>query len=249
MKIIEVKDYEQMSKKAAEYIIEKIIHSPSIKLGLATGGTPVGTYKNLVEDHKINGTSYEWVTTFNLDEYVGLSGDNKNSYRYYMDNHLFNHIDITKAKTFIPRGNVKNLQEECMYYEDLIANHGGIDLQILGIGSNGHIGFNEPGTSFQSKTHIVDLASSTIQANARFFNQIEEVPTRAITMGISTIMKSKEILLLVSGGNKKEAMFKLMNDGVSESFPASVLKNHSHVTIIADEAAVADLKKVGIEGR
>ncbi|MFB5197007.1 glucosamine-6-phosphate deaminase [Neobacillus sp. KR4-4] len=242
MKIIEVKDYQQMSNKAAEYIIKKVIQNPSIKLGLATGGTPVGTYKCLIDDHQKKGTSYQKVTTFNLDEYVGLPGENKNSYRYFMNNQLFDYIDINKAKTNVPSGIAADFQEECHRYEDLINQHGGIDLQILGIGSNGHIGFNEPGTSFASKTHIVELASSTIQANARFFNKIEEVPTKAITMGISTIMKSKEILLLVSGEKKSEALFRLLNEEISENFPASVLKNHPCVTIIADKAAIADLK-------
>jgi len=237
-----------MSEKAAEYVIAKVMDTPSIILGLATGGTPEGMYQNLVEDHKKNGTSYQNVSTFNLDEYVGLSGENKSSYRYYMDDHFFNHIDVNKAKTFIPRGDVKDIQEGCENYEELIAKLGGIDLQILGIGSNGHIGFNEPGTSFQSKTHIVNLAASTIEANARYFNHIEEVPSMAITMGISTIMKSKEILLLISGENKREAMFKLLHSDVSESFPASVLKNHPNVTIIADKAAVSDLK-INVEGK
>ncbi|MCM3114466.1 glucosamine-6-phosphate deaminase [Neobacillus sp. MER 74] len=242
MKIIEVKDYQQMSNKAAEYIIKKVIQNPNIKLGLATGGTPVGTYKCLIDDHQKKGTTYQKVTTFNLDEYVGLPGENKNSYRYFMNNQLFDYIDINKAKTNVPSGIAADFQEECHRYEDLINQHGGIDLQILGIGSNGHIGFNEPGTSFASKTHIVELASSTIQANARFFNKIEEVPTKAITMGISTIMKSKEILLLVSGEKKSEALFRLLNEEISENFPASVLKNHPCVTIIADKAAIADLK-------
>ncbi|WP_026565899.1 glucosamine-6-phosphate deaminase [Bacillus sp. UNC41MFS5] len=242
MKIIEVKDYQQMSNKAAEYIIKKIVQDPNINLGLATGGTPVGTYKCLIDDHQNNGTSYQKVTTFNLDEYIGLSGENKNSYRYFMNNQLFNGIDINKEKTNIPSGTATDFQEECNRYEDLITKLGGIDLQILGIGSNGHIGFNEPGTSFASKTHIVELASSTIQANARFFNNIEEVPTKAITMGISTIMESKEILLLVSGEKKREALFRLLNGEINESFPASVLKNHPCVTIIADKAAIADLK-------
>lgn len=242
MRIIEVNDYQQMSNRAADYIIEKVVQNPSIKLGLATGGTPVGTYKRLIEDHKKNGTSYQKVTTFNLDEYMGLSGDNKNSYRYFMDDQLFNYIDMNKAKTNIPSGIADDFQDECNRYEDLIAKSGGVDLQILGIGSNGHIGFNEPGTSFGSKTHIVKLAPSTIQANARFFNRIEEVPTKAITMGIATIMKSKEILLLVSGEKKKEALFRLLKGEINESFPASVLKNHPCVTIIADKAAIADLK-------
>ena len=242
MKIIEVKDYSEMSQKAAEYIIDKVCQNPNLKLGLATGGTPVGTYKNLIEDHEKNGTSYQNVTTFNLDEYIGLSGENKNSYRYFMDEKLFNHIDINKNNTNIPRGDSKDTEEECLRYESLLANYGGIDLQILGIGSNGHIGFNEPRTTFTSQTHVIKLASSTINANARFFNRIEEVPTKAITMGISTIMKSKEILLLVSGENKKDAMGKLLNGNVTESFPASVLKNHPCVTIIADKAAVSGLK-------
>ncbi|MEH7072547.1 glucosamine-6-phosphate deaminase [Neobacillus drentensis] len=239
MKIIEVNDYQQMSTTAAEYIIEKVVQNPSIKLGLATGSTPIGTYQRLIEDHRKNGTSYQKVTTFNLDEYIGLAGDNQNSYRYFMDHQLFNYIDINNAKTNIPSGMAADLQEECNHYEDLLTKHSGIDLQILGIGSNGHIGFNEPGTSFASKTHIVELASSTIQANARFFNRIEDVPTQAITMGISTILKSKEILLLVSGEEKGEALFRLVNGEIHESFPASVLKNHPCVTIIADKAAIA----------
>lgn len=242
MKIIEVKDYQQMSKTAAEYIIEKVSRNPSIKLGLATGGTPIGTYKNLIADHQQNGTSYVNVAAFNLDEYIGLSRENGQSYRYYMNDLLFNHIDINQENTHIPHGDVADVQKECTRYEELLAKHGGIDLQILGIGANGHIGFNEPGTSINSKTHIVNLAPSTITANARFFDKVEDVPTQAITMGISTIMKSKEILLLISGESKKEALFNLLNGQVDERFPASVLKNHPNVTIIADKAAVADLQ-------
>jgi glucosamine-6-phosphate deaminase len=242
MKIIEVKNYQEMSGIAAKYIIEKVQANPNLHLGLATGGTPVGIYSNLIEDHQKNGTSYSQVTTFNLDEYVGLTGENPNSYRYYMDDHLFNHLDIQKANTYVPRGNAADIHKECVAYEELMENHGGVDLQILGIGSNGHIGFNEPGTAFNSKTHIVNLAPSTRKANARFFNSLEEVPTEAITMGISTIMKSKEILLLISGERKSEALQKLLTGGVDESFPASVLKNHPCVTIIADKEAIAGQK-------
>jgi len=242
MKIIEVKDYEQMSQMAAEYMIRMIKECKATNLGLATGGTPIGMYKKLIEDHRLNGTSYQKATTFNLDEYIGLSGTNKNSYRYYMNENLFNHIDVQKDKTFIPHGDVQDFEAECERYEKLIEANGGIDLQILGIGSNGHIGFNEPGTSFDSKTHVVDLKSSTIEANARFFNRIEEVPTQAVTMGISSIMRSKEILLLISGEGKKEAFQQLLNGDVTENFPASVLKNHPCVTIIADEAAVSGAK-------
>ncbi len=227
-----------MSQKAAAYIIDKVRVKPNLKLGLATGGTPIGTYQNLIKDHQEHGTSYQQVVTFNLDEYIGISSDHENSYRFYMNDHLFNHIDIPIGQTFIPNGNADNIEAECVRYEQLIQHYGGIDLQILGIGSNGHIGFNEPGTSFHSKTHVIDLAPSTIKANARFFSSLAEVPTKAITMGISTIMNSKEILLLVSGENKKEAMKKLSTGEISESFPASVLRNHSNVTIMVDQAAL-----------
>ncbi|MEH7117482.1 glucosamine-6-phosphate deaminase [Neobacillus vireti] len=242
MKIIEANDYKDMSKIAANYIIQKVNQFPKIKLGLATGGTPMGIYSNLIADHQKNGTSYQGVMTFNLDEYVGLSEDNPNSYRFYMNENLFNHIDIQKNNTFVPRGTIDDVLKECESYEDLLSKQKGIDLQILGIGANGHIGFNEPGTSFDSETHVVQLAPSTRQANARFFNSLEEVPTKAITMGIATIMKSREILLLVSGEQKKEALEKLLTENVDESFPASVLKNHPYVTIIADKAAIAGLK-------
>ncbi|MBU8880359.1 glucosamine-6-phosphate deaminase [Bacillus sp. FJAT-29790] len=240
MNIIKVKSYQDMSKKAAEFIIEKVRRTPSITLGLATGGTPVGMYSQLIEDHKENLTSYKDVSTFNLDEYIGLSGDNPNSYRYYMNDQLFNHIDVQKSKTNIPRGEVEDLQKECADYENLITENGGVDLQILGIGSNGHIGFNEPGTSFDSQTHIIDLAPSTREENARFFDRLEEVPSQAITMGIETIMKSKEILLLISGEQKRKALFQLLNGEISESFPASVLRKHPCVTIIADEEAIGN---------
>jgi len=242
MKLILVKDYQEMSKQAAEYVIEKLLQNPSMKLGLATGGTPIGTYKFLIEDHKRNGTSYQNVKSFNLDEYVGLSATNENSYHYYMNDVFFNHIDIKKKNIHIPSGDVADIQKECEDYEKVLARHGGIDLQILGIGNNGHIGFNEPGTSFDSKTHIVKLAPSTIRANSRYFESMEEVPTRAVTMGISTIMQSKEILLLVSGESKSKALLKLWENEVDEYFPASVLKKHPAVTVIADEAAYAELR-------
>jgi glucosamine-6-phosphate deaminase len=242
MNLIEVKDYQEMSKRAAAYISEKVRHSKKLNLGLATGGTPIGTYHNLIEDHNENHTSYKGVTTFNLDEYAGLSGDNPNSYRYFMNNKLFNHIDIEKGNTYIPQGDASDLKRECMDYEKLVNDHGGVELQILGIGSNGHIGFNEPGTSFESNTHIVELARSTREANARYFTSLEEVPEKAVTMGIATIMKSREILLLISGENKKEALSQFLHNEVTESFPASILRNHPNVTILADKAALANEK-------
>ncbi|AQX55501.1 glucosamine-6-phosphate deaminase [Bacillus sp. VT 712] len=239
MNIISVKDYKEMSQTAAGIIINKVKSDPSITLGLATGGTPKGLYEALIQDHQTNGTSYEQVHTFNLDEYVGLSADNPNSYRYYMVDTLLGHLDVALNQTFIPNGTAEDAEAECERYEALIEQLGGIDLQILGIGHNGHIGFNEPGTPFSSKTHVVTLASSTRQANARYFSSIDEVPTHAITMGISSIMNSTEILLLASGEDKADAIYHLLEGTVTEEFPASILKNHQAVTIIADEKALS----------
>ena len=241
MKIIKVKNYEEVSKEAALYMIEKIRKSPSIVLGLATGGTPEGMYANMIKDHQENHTSYSNITTFNLDEYLGLDGGHESSYRYFMDSHLFNHIDIDKSKTYVPSGNASDSVDECEKYEQLIKETGGIDLQLLGIGGNGHIGFNEPGTSFQSNTHLVELTDKTRNDNARYFDKLENVPTHAITMGIATIMEAKEILLLASGEAKRETMRRLIQGEISEDFPASILNNHPHVTIIADEAALSGL--------
>jgi glucosamine-6-phosphate deaminase len=238
VRIIEVSDYKQMSVKAAQHVIGKIMKSDCLTLGLATGGTPTGLYGELIEDHHVNGTSYKCVNSINLDEYIGLSKEDPNSYFQYMCSNLFSHIDIALENTHIPSGMATDLQKECDRYEKLIEETGGIDLQILGIGENGHIGFNEPGTSFQSGTHLVELTESTREANARYFSSIDEVPRQAITMGISTIMKSREILLLVSGKSKQDAMKKLLENEVTESFPASILRNHPNVTIIADKDAL-----------
>lgn len=244
MKLIEVKDYQEMSQVAANYLLSKVRNTQKLTLGLATGGTPQGLYEELNNDHQLNGTSYQHVSTFNLDEYIGLSGEHPNSYYHYMNDNLFKHIDIDTDNTHIPSGKASNLEQECEAYDEKIRSHGGIDLQVLGIGSNGHIGFNEPGTSFESNTHIVELTQSTIEANARYFNSIEEVPAHAITMGISSIMKSKEILLLVSGESKQEALKKLVEGEISEDFPASILNSHDHVTVIADEEALAMVKRL-----
>jgi glucosamine-6-phosphate deaminase len=241
MKLIKVDTYEEMSKIAAETIIQHVQSSKHLVLGLATGGTPKGTYRHLIEDHKKNGTSYAHVTSINLDEYVGLDESNPNSYKYYMNDNLFNYINIDKKNTLVPNGMASNLNQECMRYEKAIADLGGIDLQILGIGQNGHIGFNEPGTSFQSNTHVVRLEESTRKANARFFDDdLNEVPTHAITMGIASIMKSKHILLLAYGEEKADAMYRLLHTGtIHQDFPASALKNHQNVTIIADQQALS----------
>lgn len=241
MKIIRVKNYEEMSKEAAWFVIEKVRKMPNMTLGLATGGTPLGIYQLMIEDYKRKGTSYSDIITFNLDEYMGLASNHPSSYRYYMNVQLFDHINIQKQKTYVPHGDLMDGAMECKEYEEAIKQCGGIDLQVLGIGRNGHIGFNEPGSSFTSRTRIVELTDSTRQDNARYFNTPEEVPTHAITMGIATIMESKQIVLLASGEEKAEAMKILLQGEVNESFPASILNKHSNVIIVADEAALSGL--------
>lgn len=236
MKIINVGNYQELSERAAKIVIETVQIKPNAVLGLATGSTPIGLYNELIDDHAKNGTSYRKICTFNLDEYVGLEGSHPQSYLYFMRQHLFNHIDISSENTFIPNGKAEDMMKECERYEELIKEKGGIDLQILGIGQNGHIGFNEPGTSFSSRTHIIQLTESTRKANSRFFSSMDEVPTHAVTVGIQTIMESRKILLLVSGQAKMEAFKRLLSDEIDESFPASVLKLHNDVTVITDIA-------------
>jgi glucosamine-6-phosphate deaminase len=238
MNIIKVDNYEALSEKAGMLMAEKIKKNPSMTLGLATGSTPLGVYQYLIRDHKENGTTYQNIKTVNLDEYIGLPKDDPNSYHLFMEKNLFNHLDINPINTFIPNGAAVDLDEECSRYEQLIKAIGGIDLQILGIGRNGHIGFNEPGTSFKSRTHVVTLAENTREANSRFFKSLEDVPTHALTMGIASILDSKEIFLMASGTKKAEAIFRLLTGEISEDFPASALKGHPNVTIIADAEAL-----------
>ena len=241
MKIMKVHSYSELCRAAAKIIIEKVTLSDKINLGLATGSTPIGLYRYLVDDHLRNHTSYHHVKTFNLDEYVGLSPDDLNSYHYYMKEHLFHHVDLWPENIHLPNGISEDLDAECHQYESLIANYGGIDLQLLGLGRNGHIGFNEPGTSFLSKTHVVELDDSTRKANSRFFDSIDQVPQQAITMGIDTILSSKEILLLVSGEGKIEAVKRLLEGEISEDFPASILKKHPNITVIVDCGTIAEI--------
>lgn len=241
MDIICVNDYEEMSEKAASIVVEHIKQLSKPTLGLATGSTPEGLYKSLIQKYQQNQISFKDVTTFNLDEYTGLSKDDPNSYHYYMSHRFFDHIDINPSHIHIPNGKASDFGQECIKYDEYIRKNK-IDIQILGIGENGHIGFNEPGTPFASRTHVVELAESTIQANSRYFKNIEEVPTKAITMGIETIMESNMILLLVSGEKKAEAMERLLNDNVSEDFPASILQRHGNVKVIADKKALAKVK-------
>ncbi|UII57987.1 glucosamine-6-phosphate deaminase [Cytobacillus spongiae] len=238
MNIIKVKNYEEMSQIAATTIIQTVHANPSATLGLATGSTPKGVYLRLIEDFQEKGTTYQNIRTVNLDEYIGLDEASEQSYFHFMKTQLFNHIDIPADQTYIPSGTSHNWEKECSRYEEQIKKLGGVQLQLLGIGNNGHIGFNEPGTSFSSRTHVVELAESTRKANSRFFSSIENVPTHAITMGISTILDSEEILLLASGASKAKAIQELLHGEMTEQFPASSLKSHKHVTIIADEEAL-----------
>lgn len=242
VQIVKVKNYEQMSQKAFEIIKKTVIDKPDAVLGLATGSTPVGLYQLMIKDHEENGTSYKDVTTFNLDEYVGLPVDHPESYYSFMHRNLFDHIDIKEENVHIPSAQ-GDLQKCCDDYNEALANNV-IDVQVLGIGSNGHIGFNEPDTPFDSLTHIVDLKESTIKDNARFFdNDISKVPTQAITMGIENVMAAKKILLMANGLNKANAIQAMVMGVVTEHVPASVLRNHPDVVIIIDEEAGSSLYK------
>lgn len=237
MRIIIEDNYEALSKKAALMVAGQILLKPNTVLGLATGSTPILMYRELVRMHKEEDLDFSEVITFNLDEYVGLDRNDKNSYYYYMFENFFNHVNIKMENIFIPNGMADNLEEECKRYERLIEEKGGIDLQILGIGKNGHIGFNEPDLKFEATTHVVKLDDETIKANSRFFNRIDEVPRFAISMGIKTIMHSKKIILLANGEEKAEAVYKAIYGPIVPNHPASVLQLHPDVTFILDRNA------------
>ncbi|NMB07185.1 MAG: glucosamine-6-phosphate deaminase [Tissierellia bacterium] len=238
MKIVVEKNYEDLSKVAANLVREEIEKNPKLVLGLATGSTPEGMYKELIRLHKEEGLDFSKVTTFNLDEYVGIEEEHPNSYHYFMKDILFNHINIDMNNTFIPDGQAENPEEYCKKYDKLIEEKGGIDLQILGIGENGHIAFNEPDEELNVGTSIVGLTESTIEANSRFFDSIDEVPKTAITMGIGSIMKAKKIILLANGKKKAPVIKELLKaEKITTKLPASMLLLHHDVTIILDEEA------------
>ena len=237
MKVIVVKDYEQMSDKAFEVMKSVVTSKPDAVLGLATGTTPIGLYKRMIADCK-NGTSYKNIKTVNLDEYKGLDITSDQSYVYFMRDNLFNHIDIDLNNTNIENGKAENAEEECARYNAVLEEMQQ-DIQLLGLGSNGHIAFNEPGTPFGSVTHVVDLQESTIKDNARLFNDISEVPRQAFTMGLKNIMNAKKILILASGANKAKAVYGMIHGEVTESLPASVLQLHPDCTLIIDESAAS----------
>ena len=237
MKIIKAKDYADMSRKAANIIAAQVIMKPDCVLGLATGSTPIGTYKELIKAYENGDLDFSLVKTANLDEYRGLEKTNDQSYDYFMKDNLFNHININFENLNIPNGEKPDAEEECARYEAVVKALGGQDLQLLGMGHNGHIGFNEPADEFPKETHCVDLQESTIQANKRFFEKVEDVPTQAYTMGIGTIMQAKKILVVASGADKAEIVKKAFFGPITPQVPASILQLHPDVTVVVDEAA------------
>lgn len=243
MKIYKAKDYKDMSRKAANIISAQVIMKPNCVLGLATGSTPIGTYDQLVEWYNKGDLDFSEVTTVNLDEYKGLPRTNDQSYYYFMHQHLFDRVNIDPERTNVPNGMEPDAEKECGRYEELIRSLGGVDLQLLGLGHNGHIGFNEPGEAFEKETHCVDLTESTIEANKRFFASADDVPKQAYTMGIKTIMQAKKILIVVNGENKADIVERAFFGPVTPEVPASILQLHNDVTLVGDEAALA---KIGI---
>lgn len=243
MLVIIKESYDEISKEAAKIVAARLRRKPNLVLGLATGSTPVGLYKELIRMHKEEGLDFSKVVTFNLDEYIGLPPHHDQSYRYFMDVNLFNHINIDSRYIHVPNGMADDIEAHCEWYEEQIKKFGGIDLQILGIGANGHIAFNEPGSSLGSRTRIKTLTQQTIKDNARFFKSIEEVPKYAITMGIGTIMEAKEIILLASGKNKADAIKAAVEGPITAMCPASIIQMHRKAIVIVDKEAASKLSQ------
>lgn len=245
MVIYKAKNYQDLSRKAANIISAQIIMKPDCVLGLATGSSPIGTYKQLIEWYNKGDLDFAKVTTINLDEYKGLDPDNDQSYRYFMNHNLFDHVNIDKARTFVPDGLEEDSEKACAQYNEVIHEIGGVDMQLLGIGGNGHIGFNEPVSAFEKETHCVDLTESTIRANARFFDSMDEVPKQAYTMGIKNIMAAKKILLIATGAGKAEALYNSLYGPITPNVPASILQLHPDLTVVADEEALGIIREKG----
>ncbi|MBP9996329.1 MAG: glucosamine-6-phosphate deaminase [Lachnospiraceae bacterium] len=239
MRIIKTESYDAASRACANLIMAQIVTKPDCVLGLATGSTPIGTYENLVRMYKDGDISFAAVNSVNLDEYKGLSPENDQSYRYFMNDHLFSHVDIDIKKTNVPNGLEPDANKACEDYEEIIKKLGGIDLQLLGLGPNGHIGFNEPCDEFVKKTHCVDLTQSTIEANSRFFASMDEVPKQAYTMGIQTIMNARKVVLIATGKNKAETVKKAFFGPITPSVPASILQLHPDCTVVLDADAAS----------
>ena len=237
MKIIVTENYEEMSRVAAEQFADVLRSKPDCVLGLATGDTPIGMYQDLIAMYKEGTLDFSRATSVNLDEYYPITPDNDQSYRYFMNHQLFDHVNMDKARTFVPDGTAKDPDAFCRDYEAKIDELGGVDVQVLGIGRNGHIGFNEPADELIPYTHLTELTKSTIEANARFFASEEDVPKHALTMGVESVFKARKVLLLVSGANKAEAVRAMLNGNLSTHCPASLLKLHPDVTLICDKAA------------
>lgn len=235
MKFIKVDSYQKMSRQAANIISAQVIIKPDCVLGLATGSSPIGTYQQLIEWYRKGDIDFSQVTSVNLDEYVGLDGTNDQSYRYFMNTHLFDSVNINPEQTFVPNGKAFDLDEECSEYDERIKRLGGIDLQLLGIGLDGHIGFNEPDTCFVKGTHVVDLHESTIRANSRFFEKESDVPRQAVTMGMLSIMQAKKVLLIANGAGKKDILERSFNEPITPEIPASILQLHPDLTVIYSE--------------
>ena len=240
-------DYAAMSRRAAHIIAAEVHKNPACVLGLATGSTPIGTYENLVAWNKSGNLSFKEVKTVNLDEYKGLSGDHDQSYRYFMNTNLFDHIDIDKANTNVPNGLAEDAEAECAAYDALVESLGYADLQLLGLGHNGHIGFNEPDSCYTKETHVVNLTQSTIDANARFFASADDVPRQALTMGMGCIMAARRVLLIANGEGKAEAIYKAFCGPISPECPASILQLHNDVVVVGDEAAFSKLVAAGVK--
>lgn len=242
MRIYKAKDYKDMSRKAANILSAQVIMKPNSVLGLATGSTPIGMYEQLVEWYKKGDLDFSGVTSVNLDEYRGLDASNDQSYAYFMNYHLFDKVNINKENTYLPNGLAEDTEKECERYTNLIYSLGGVDLQLLGIGRNGHIGFNEPGEVFDKEVHCVDLTESTIEANKRFFASVEEMPKQAYSMGIKTIMHAKKILLVASGEDKADAIANSFFGKITPQVPGSILQLHNDVILVADEAALSKVE-------
>ncbi len=239
MRVYCAKDYNHASRVAANIISAQVIMKPDCVLGLATGSTPIGTYEELIRRYEQGDLDFSRVHSINLDEYRGLSPENDQSYRYFMNTHLFDKINIDKKNTYVPDGLEPDKEKACRDYEEIIRVHGGVDLQVLGLGHNGHIGFNEPGSVFEKETHCVTLSETTREANARFFNSMDEVPTEAYTMGIGSIMQAKKIVVIVTGEGKREIVKKAFQGPITPEVQASVLQLHNDVILVGDEAALA----------
>lgn len=242
MKIIVAEDYNEMSRIAALNIKELVNSKNNAVLGLATGSTPIGTYENLINMNRNNEIDFSNVRTVNLDEYIGIDGSNSQSYRYFMNEKLFDHININRENTYVPNGCAEDIEKEAQNYDKMIDELGGIDLQILGVGNNGHIAFNEPDSYLNVGTHVTGLAENTIRANARFFKSMDEVPKKAITIGLGQIMKAKKIILLANGANKADAVKGLFSGKITTNNPATLLQLHKDVTIIIDKEIENEIK-------